>query len=348
MRLIRLRAALVVPGRIVAVIGQKALIERLRAAGFPGNLEAGHFGAVAGLDRWKDAAGLICIGRPLPDPRAIETAAGVVSGVPPVPAPTENGFTWYERITGGIRLASGEDVAVEWCRHPDPIAEALRWQACEANLVQAIGRLRALRRPGPFFLDIVSDVPLPISVDAVTTWEKALPGRWADMAATGVLLSSAADIQAAYPDLAPGREAARQLGDLSLVGTSIREIPIDVPTNVRAVSYKRRGRFPPADALTLPNAPADLKAWLEARLGPIEWVRSPAAGDTGPDMNSHLDILTRLFDAAPPPAAPVRPSRFACVEVTPSDPPPACLHGWRLDQRVLARGLSPCGVHHYA
>ena len=66
--------------------------------------------------------------------------------MPPITAAATHGFPWYERITGGIRLASGDGIAVEHYRHPDPVAESLRWQACEANVIQAIGRLRTLRR----------------------------------------------------------------------------------------------------------------------------------------------------------------------------------------------------------
>jgi hypothetical protein len=266
MRLIRLRAALVGPGRFIVVIGQKALVEKLRAIGLPPNVEAGHFGAVAGLDRWKSAAGMICIGRPLPEPWSMEVATDVITGASATPAASENGRTiWYERVTGGVRLASGEGAAVAHVRHPDPVAEALRWQACEANLVQAIGRLRALRREEPFFLDIVSDVPLPIVVDAAVTWKAARPDRWADMCPAGMLLENSEHIQRAFPALAGGREAARQVGDLTLVGSSISNLIIEEPTSVSAVSYKVRGRGRPATAYLLPNAPPDIAGWLSER-----------------------------------------------------------------------------------
>ena len=288
LRLIRLRATLA-GDRVVAVVGQKVLIEKLVAAGLPANVETGHFGALAGLDHWKSAAGMICIGRPLPSPLAMETAAGVISGRPAVTTSSENGHTrWYERIVAGVRLATGAGIAVDHVRHPDPVAEALRWQACEAQLLQAIGRLRALRRTAetPFFLDLITDVPLPITVDEVTTWEKACPGRWAEMASAGVLLESPADIQAAFPELAPTRGAG-VVGDLRLVVTSIGESLIDVTTSLSLHNYKRAGRHSPAQAVVLPNGPADLKAWLEERLGPIEWVRAtteppPAAPEKDP------------------------------------------------------------------
>lgn len=278
LRLIRLRAALVGRDRTVVVIGPMRLVEKLTAAELPANVETGHFGAIAGIDRWANAAGLICIGRLLPGPRRLEPLAGVVTGrvARMMPDGDEVGRgAWYEKVTGGIRLASGEAVGVTHWRHPDPVVEAIRWQICEAGLIQAIGRLRALRRTveKPYFLDIISDVPLPISVDRVEVWESARVGAWANMAPAGVLLTSPGDVMAAFPDLAPTRKAARLLGDLTLALTSIGNLSIDVRANVTEAEYKRAGRFPPVRAIMLPNGPASLEGWLRQRLGPIEWVR---------------------------------------------------------------------------
>jgi hypothetical protein len=288
LRLIRLRAALA-GKELIAVVGQKALIKKLTAAGLPANVETGNFGGLAGLDRWREAAGLICIGRPVPSPNAMETAAGVISGFPAVVVSGKGHSRWYERRTGGIRLADGSGIAVDHDWHPDSMAEALRWQSCEANLIQAIGRLRALRREpsAPFFVDIISDVPLPVTVDEVVRWDQASPGRWAEMAEAGVLLDSPADIETAFPALAPSRKIARDLAaGLTLAQTSIENLLIGVRANVTAFEYKPAARRPPAKALVLPHGPADLKTWLEERLGPIEWVRTlgePAETEIGSD-----------------------------------------------------------------
>jgi hypothetical protein len=63
---------------MVAVVGQKALIEKLKAASLPQNVETGNFGALAGLDRWKEAA-------------------GVIAGHPAAMSPAKGHFRWYER-----------------------------------------------------------------------------------------------------------------------------------------------------------------------------------------------------------------------------------------------------------
>jgi hypothetical protein len=339
MRLIRLRAALVWP-RTVVVIAPMRLIEVLTELGLPETVETAHFGAVAGIDRWANAAGLICIGRLQPGPGITEPLAGIITGTVPsaIPPNPKGGGRWYPRVNGTIRLASGQGAKVEHVRHPDSMVEALRWQITEAGLIQAIGRLRALRRgpEAPAFLDIINEVPLPISVDATPAWDDAKPGAWAEMAAEGVLLESPADIMACFPEAAPTRKAAREMSLPTLALTPIRDINIDVRANVRLASYKRLGRFAPARAILLPNAPADLKSWLSDRLGAMEWVKveepeaakeaepQPAPAPRWPrcaDLAPELAAAYRLVvDVPAPPPAPLVPVIPEIIRWTPPAP----------------------------
>ena len=331
LRLTRLRAALVWP-RIVVVIAPMRLIERLKDIGLPENVETAHFGAVAGIDRWASAAGLICVGRLQPGPGTVEPLAGIVTGTVPhaIPPNPKGGGRWYPRVGGAIRLADGRGVRVERGQHPDSMVEALRWQITEGGLVQAIGRLRALRRgsEAPAFLDIINDVPLPISVDATEAWDEAKPGAWAEMASEGVLLTSAKDIMACFPEIAATRDHAREVSLPTLGVTSIIKSSIDVTPNVRLASYKRLGRFAPARAVLLPNAPADLKSWLSDRLGAIEWVkieeaeeakaaepqpapaampRWPRCADLAPELAAAYRLVVDVPAPTPRPHAPVIP-----------------------------------------
>ena len=158
---------------------------------------------------------------------------------------SENGHTrWYERIVAGVRLATGAGIAVDHVRHPDPVAEALRWQACEAQLLQAIGRLRALRRTAetPFFLDLITDVPLPITVDEVATWSRlALDGGLRRLPRESCSRARRTSRRRFRSWL---RRGARR-GDLRLVVTSI-ELLIDVTTSLSLHNYKRRAALPRA------------------------------------------------------------------------------------------------------
>ncbi|KQP07718.1 hypothetical protein ASF28_11365 [Methylobacterium sp. Leaf99] len=274
-RLIVLRAALAYP-RKIAVVAQAAAEKRLIEMGLPPNVLTGHFNALSGRNDMERIAGMIVIGQAMPPLLAMESDAGSLTGVPIEIKATDPGERrWYPRGPGAIRLRDGSAFPVQHCRHPDPIVEALRWQACEGQMIQAIGRLRPLRRTAAegFFLDVISDVPLPLQVDHVDRWEAARVGAWAEMAVEGIVLTSAADIEAAFPELAPSRKIARALSEgATLALTSNKDSQLDVRANVRRIELKREGRFAPTTAIVLPNGPQTLRGvqrWLAERLGPV-------------------------------------------------------------------------------
>lgn len=284
-RMIVLRAAMAYPRR-VAVVAQAAVEARLISMGLPANVVTGHFNGLSGRNDMEAAAGMIVIGQAMPPILAMEADAGALTGIPVEAVETEPGKRrWYPRIPGAIRLGDDAAYPIEHYRHSDPIVEALRWQICEGQLIQAIGRLRPLRR-GPdetFFLDLVTDVPLPITVDRVEEWNAARVGSWADIAGEGVLLTAVSDIEGAFPDLAPSRKAARTISEaVTLALRSNRESYIDLRANVSLVEVKRAGRFVPTDMAVLPNGPKGpnaLKRWLSERgLGPIERIAVKRAG----------------------------------------------------------------------
>ena len=99
------------------------------------------------------------------------------------------GPRWFDRITRGIRLKDGTGYAVEGDVHPDPMAEAIRWQICEGELVQAIGRARGVNRTAatPLAVDIMADVVLPLTVDEVVQWPQVPAGAEVEMLADGHL-----------------------------------------------------------------------------------------------------------------------------------------------------------------
>ncbi|MBE7245312.1 MAG: hypothetical protein INR63_10180 [Actinomycetospora chiangmaiensis] len=193
-------------------------------------------------------------------------------------------------------------IRVETERHPDPVAEALRAQVTEAQLIQAVGRIRPLRRTAesPAFVDIITDVPLPISVDRAVAWKDALPGGWADMAPAGVILESEADIMAAFPDLAPTRQAARENTVATSVPFSIRDTLIGFGTTVATVfAYKRQGRAEPTSGYLLPNRPSDIWRWLTDHVGPLEWLTVDGQPVAPPSEGVALDSPADMAAAWP-------------------------------------------------
>ncbi|HYE80111.1 MAG TPA: hypothetical protein VEI97_19200, partial [bacterium] len=130
------------PGGVdVLVIGQKELINRLRdehGEKLGPRVEFAWYNNIRGVDRWRDVPYLLMVGRPLPSPRDVAEMAGVILGrvIPPA---AEDG--WYPTEPRGLRMAEGR-AGVRHPHHPDPDAEAVRWQICEAELHQAEARAR--------------------------------------------------------------------------------------------------------------------------------------------------------------------------------------------------------------
>jgi hypothetical protein len=244
------------------VICQKEVKENL-AEGMPAGIHLEHFNNVAGLDGYKDVRLLITVGRTLPTPFDVEDAAGLLSGVQPIKAPQQaHGGTWFDRVVRGIRLKDGSGVGVNADQHPDVLAEAARWQACEAGLIQAIGRGRGVNRTAatPLDIDILADVVLPIEVDQIEEW--SVPGREVEMAAEGVWLESPTDMAAAWPEVWATAKAAERSPE-SLNRESYKG-------KWGSVRYQRSGPNQNwKEAFYDPDVIPDPRGWLEDRVGPL-------------------------------------------------------------------------------
>jgi hypothetical protein len=204
----------------------------------------------------------------------VEADAGALSGIEPVRAGVRaNRSTWYDRVTRGIRMRGGKGVGVPTDQHPDALAEAVRQQICEAELVQAIGRGRGVSRTteAPLDVDILADVVLPITVDEVREWDA--PGLEVEMVAEGVWLESPADMAKAWPDVWADAMAARNW----LRGNSVYFplIVYDYQGKLHTVRFlhvryqlagpKQHWHVAWVDPAVVP----DVRGWLEARLGPL-------------------------------------------------------------------------------
>jgi hypothetical protein len=147
--------------------------------------------------------------------------------------------------------------------HPDPFAEAVRWDATEGELVQAIGRLRGPRRNSLCFLDILSDVVLPITADEVIEWDAVCPKAEADMMVEGVVLMNVEDAKKAYR---MKEHQARGVGGF-LNRLHIKETTDSSP--VRKFTSKKAGPGQKVyEGYLLPAIlpERELQTWLEKRL----------------------------------------------------------------------------------
>lgn len=139
----------------------------------PRGLDLAHFGALRGQDKWRDVAYLAVVGRPLPPTTAVEDQAALITGIVPVEVRD------YARADADYVMFNGEVRYRVEARpvHPDAAAESIRFSSCEAELVQAIGRARGIRRaePGSLRIDVVTNVPVPgLVVDELVTLDEIL------------------------------------------------------------------------------------------------------------------------------------------------------------------------------
>ena len=223
----------------VIVICQMGLETLLQNWGLPDNVEIAHFNDIRGMDRWGGVRCLISVGRVAAKPVDVEDIAEAATGR----AVTKRLALgeWYYQEPVGIRLADGTGWMVENDRHPDPTAEAVRFQICEAELIQAIGRARGVNRIAetPLQVDILTDVCLPIVVDQPIRWEDHAPGKIEEMVCRGFLPKSFAMAAKLYPDLWPTDAAARMAASRS-TPTAIEEA---LNPNIPQLIYTIWGMF---------------------------------------------------------------------------------------------------------
>ena len=194
------------------VICQQNYQEWLAGSDIPDNIHIEHFNAVAGLDQYKDVRLLISIGRTLPGPEAVENIAAALTGREPVRvAGQQNARRWYvPQIRGASIKGRTMGKAVQCDTHPDPVCEAIRFQICEAEIVQAIGRGRGVNRTAetPLDLDIIATVVLPVQLDEISIWRA--PTTVYESLLAGVLLTNRGDMVKCFPEVWPNEEAAKR------------------------------------------------------------------------------------------------------------------------------------------
>ncbi len=296
------------PDRVL-VVCQKAVKEALPDVGpLPVNVELAHHNAVAGRDEWGPQPGrpgvraLIVVGRTMPTIGAVERLAEALSGA----AVEEITGGWFDRGDATREGLNGQAEAVETERHPNPVAEAIRWQVCEGELVQIIGRGRGVNRTAdnPVDVLVLTDAPIPVPVAETINAANLDPTPDDMMAgAGGVVFQNAKHATMTYPRLWPSHAALRQ----AMVGRSVsslykNSILIEETHTPRSgnilgsmATYQVAGAGQKAaevwfDATLTP----DIAAWLEVRLGPLAYCRTeePPKPESAIRRSAHTSIRT--------------------------------------------------------
>ena len=157
-----------------------------------------HFNALRGVDRFKDVAKVMIIGRLLPNSHDLARMASALMNIYIAPVdyiPAEHTATDRK----------GNTVTLRYLRHPDPTAQMVLDFVNVVEIMQDIERGRSLLRTphDPLLVDIVTSWPLPIEIVEFIQLSDLDPRPEDDMAEQGVWLDSPMDRCRAFPSIWP-------------------------------------------------------------------------------------------------------------------------------------------------
>jgi hypothetical protein len=227
----------------------------------PEGIVVDHFGNVAGTNNFADVGLEFLVGRALPGPRAVETAASTLSGlqVETIIDPNPKVFSWYLSAVGEIRLRDGGAAFGRGHRHPDALADA-NLRSILSELQQALGRARPWGRDEskPLTVHLLLDEAIPSAiVDEVQQWPEV--GPFDVLIAGGILPTSEIDLMKLMPGTFTSERTTRRY---------LKEL--QVPPKWQEFTYRpkgRRGRL--SRGWHDPNLVNDPCAWLIERLGTL-------------------------------------------------------------------------------
>ena len=268
-------------------------------ANIPG-VAVGHFNNLRGIDAHRYVGALFVIGRPLPDFRELRTRAMALTGRPvPIEKP--------HKETRRLVMVAGSSRSIEVRAYDDPTLEMLRAAITDAEVIDNVGRARAVNRTSPdegVHVYLMTDVVTPLPVTTLTNWNNLRLRPVARMAARGCVLQCSVDAHKAYPDLFDTANAAKtairvekaRWGSSPYEKLIIRETT--PPLQLTPIRYQLAGpgKGRPA-AWFAPDMVANSRSWLEQKLGPLTLWQPPAAQPQHTPPVPHDDEVEKLAAA---------------------------------------------------
>jgi len=260
----------------VLVIGNKAVIEALK----PGEhgAHAAHFGAIRGRNDWEGINQIMIIGREEPSPAAVERIARAFAAHDDAPFESLNGKR-YPQAQRGIRKRDGSGHGIKVNYHPNAWADRVLKQIRDAEIVQAVDRIRPIFKDQPIEIILLSPVAVDLTVDQVVPWKDWRKG--------GTRIERALKQARVVP--LSGREAARLLPDIwgdkrsadrdlksdVLLGQTVnrtfylQNAPIRIGTVATYRAEAEAGKRAHEHKALIAALPDEARAVLEALTGPL-------------------------------------------------------------------------------
>ena len=150
------------PGKVLLVTYKQA--EEILRPDLPPNVHTAHFGALRGLNAYEHCESAVVMGREQPSPEAIEALTRPFCATDAEPFIPIGEYALQSR---GRRMRNGGANVAEVQVHSDPRCRALLEQVREAEIAQAIDRVRPVfnRRR----IIVLTNVPLDLTVDHALT-----------------------------------------------------------------------------------------------------------------------------------------------------------------------------------
>jgi hypothetical protein len=258
------------PGQVLLVTYKQA--ENVLLDELPEHVASAHFGELRGLNSFEHCTTAVVLEREQPSAQAIEALTRPFCATDTDPFIPVGEYVLQSR---GRRMRNGGPNVVEVQVHPDPRCQAVLEQVREAEIVQAIDRVRPVfnRRR----IIVLTSLALDITVDRALPWTELRPGKFGHaFARHGVLPLSAGDLARSFPDLWPNRKSAEEA-----LRWAARKLPgepqIDIlfgitrvvfPNLLKATYRRKNQRGPVARALIRADLP-DPRSVLEGLVGAL-------------------------------------------------------------------------------
>jgi putative DNA primase/helicase len=230
----------------------------------PANIHVRHYNAIAGEDKFKNVRLQILIGRTQPPAKAPEALTAALTGREPkrmVVNPFMPSNWGYQPVQRVIKLADGSEVPVHGDKAVDATVEDVRWQICEAELLQALGRSRAIHRTAanPLDVDLLFNTAIGIVVDEAPSWCE--PSLFIETAIDGWMLTAPVDMVQLKGDVWKNEKAAYRT-----LQEGVPQLPGFEPVYYQLIGPKMKQRLACFNSQRI----ADPRAWLEEKLGKLK------------------------------------------------------------------------------